>query len=347
MNRSHKQTFARPIISVANRFGLINTYSHIISNLKSKVVILVYHRIVAKNDSWSIDTVETSDFEKQMKYIAKTHEILSLEKLVRAIVEKKPLHKRTAVVTFDDGYKDNYTNAFPILKKYNIPATVFLTTGHIGTDNIFWWDKIGYVLYNTKLNMLKLEDFGVISPYSLNNISQSLNSILERFKRVPEDKKDDILAKLVKISDVDIPKNMGRDMILSWEEVKEMNENGINFGAHTVTHPILSKISLKQVKHEIAQSKKDIEKRLSKPVNTFCYPNGQADDFNAEIINLLKESGFICAVTTIPKTVSSKADLFDLGRIPPGWNFDSFKFCISGLYSDLYNRKNWIAESKF
>ena len=339
MNGIHKPTIADAIISVTNRFGLIDTYSLVKNNLRSQAVIIMYHRVGTNKDIWSIDTTDTSDFEKQMKYLLKTHKIISLEKLARAIIEKRALPKRAAVITFDDGYKDNYTNAFPILKKYNIPATIFLTTGHIGTDNLFWWDKIGYILCNTKLKGLELEDFGHISSPSMNNISQSLDMIIEEFERIPENKKNDLIEKLVKISDVDIPKDIGRDVILSWEEVKEMNENGINFGAHTVTHPILTNLSLKQAKHEIVQSKKDIKKRLWKSVSTFSYPSGLADDFNAEIINLLKENGFICAVTRIPKTITSKTDLYELGRLPPGWNYDSFKFCISGLYSDIFRFK--------
>ncbi|MCK4818805.1 polysaccharide deacetylase family protein, partial [bacterium] len=291
---------------------------------------------------WSVDAINTSDFEKQMKCLLRTHKIISLEKLARAIVEKRALPERAAVVTFDDGYKDNYTNVFPILKKYNIPATVFLTTGHIGTDNLFWWDKIGYILCNTKLKRLELEDFGDISLPSKGNISQSLDKIINRLNRTPEDKKCDLIEKLVEISDVDIPKGMGRNVILSWEEVKEMNENGINFGAHTVTHPILTRLSAKQAKHEIVQSKKDIKRRLNKPVTAFSYPNGLTDDFNAEIIDLLKESGFICAVTRIPKMIISKTDLYELGRLFPGWNYESFKFCVSGLYSDLNNALSWF-----
>lgn len=336
MYEDHKLTIADAFVSVTNRFGLLDLYSLIKSNLRSYVAILVYHRVGTIRDRWSVDTTDTIDFEKQMKYLLRTHKIISLEQMAKIILERKTLPKRAAVVTFDDGYKDNYTNAFPILKKYNIPATIFLTTGNIGTNNLFWWDKVEYILCNTKLKRFDLGDFGDISPPSGSNILKSLGEIMSRFNRTPEDKKCVLIDKLVKISDVDVPKNLGRDIIMSWDEVKEMNENGINFGAHTVTHPILTRVSLQQAKHEITKSKKDIEKRLNKPVTTFSYPNGLADDFNEEIKNLLKENGFICASTIIPKMTTKKTDLFELGRLPPGRNLNSFKFCISGLYSDIF-----------
>ena len=347
MNKDNKSPYARPIITLANRSGFINTYSHIKSNIKSKVIILVYHRVITDYKSWSIDTVDKTDFEKQMIYLQKTHDIITLDKLVYALVKKKPLSKKTIVITFDDGYKDNYTNAFPILKKYNIPATIFLTTGHIGTDNIFWWDKIGYIFNYSNQNIFDIEDFDFLKNNSIHNKPQTLTQVFKEFKKLPDDEKELFINKLIKKSKVDIPKNIGKNLIMSWEEVKEMNENGIDFGAHTVTHPILTNISLSQAKQEIIQSKIDIEKRLKTTVKSFCYPNGQADDFNNEIINIIRESGFNCAVTTIPKTVEPDANLFNLGRIPPGWDFDAFKFCISGLYSDLYYKMNWISGGKF
>jgi peptidoglycan/xylan/chitin deacetylase (PgdA/CDA1 family) len=337
MKLDNKLKIADAVFSWADRFRVFDIYSLSKKNIRSQVNIIMYHRVGTNKEIWSVDAIDKPNFEKQMKYLIKTHQILSLEKLAQNLIEKKPLPKRTAVVTFDDGYKDNYKNAYPILKKYNIPATIFLTTGHINTDKLFWWDHLGYILLNTKLKQIHLENFGIILPPLLRNNKEAFDVIMERFNSIPEDKKCELIKKLENISDVDIPKEIRKDKTLSWNEVKKMNENKIDFGAHTVNHSILTKISLIQAEYEILQSKKDIEKRLNKPVTTFCYPNGLADDFNSEIIDLLKKNGFICAVTRIPKTITLKTNLYELGRIPPGWSYDSFKFCTSGIYSDLSN----------
>jgi peptidoglycan/xylan/chitin deacetylase (PgdA/CDA1 family) len=273
-----------------------------------------------------------------MRYLLKTHKIFSLEEIANIISENKSLPKKAAVITFDDGYKDNYTNAFPVLKKYKIPATIFLTTGNIGSNNLFWWDKLEYILVNTKIKRFDLGDFGYIFTPSKGNKFKTLDEIITRFTRVSEDKKWKLINELLEKSDVEIPKDIGKNIIMSWDDVKEMNENGIDFGAHTVTHPILTKISIKQAKNEIINSKRDIEKRLKKSVNTFSYPNGLTNDFNNDIKDLIKESGFVCATTIIPKMTTKKSDLFELGRLPPGNNFNSFKFFISGLYSDIFHR---------
>ena len=97
---------------------------------------------------------------------------------------------------------------------------------------------------------------------------------------------------------------------------------------------------LRKLRQNHNKALQDIEKRLGKPITTFSYPNGLADDFDKEIINIVKESGFICAVTAIPKMVTSGTDLYELGRLPPGWSYDTFKFFISGLYSSCaFNQK--------
>jgi hypothetical protein len=179
-----------------------------------------------------------------------------------------------------------------------------------------------------------LDGFGDFSLNSKNDRLQSYSIIIEKSKKIPDEKKNDFLKKLVNISDVDIPHDLGLDINLSWDEVKEMSDTGIEFGAHTVNHPILTKISLDRAKFEIEQSKKDIEKRLDQSVNTFSYPNGTCEDFNKKIIDLVKKSGFTCAVTTIPTMHLSKKNLYKLGRLPIAWNYGSFKFFVSGLYYD-------------
>jgi peptidoglycan/xylan/chitin deacetylase (PgdA/CDA1 family) len=323
------------IIYLLDRLKLIDTYSLIQSNIRSQVAIILYHHIGNKKDDYLLNRINTSDFEKQMKYLQSTHEIISLEKLIQAVTEKKTLPKKTAIITFDDGYKDNYTEAYPILKKYKIPATIFVTTGHIETDDIFWWNKIGYVLCNTKLKKIELDDFGDISPPLMENMFYSLRMIYKKFKNIPEDRKKKLIDLLIQKSDVIIPKDLGKDLMLTWDNIREMNENGIDFGAHTVTHPILTNLSLDQAKFEIVESKKIIEKKLNKNITAFCYPNGFTTDYNSEIIQILKDNGFLCSVTTVPKIVTIKSDLFELGRLPTGYDDKSFKFCISGLYSIL------------
>lgn len=326
---SYKLRCAKQVAYFANQSGFLDLYGHI----KNNIIIIVYHRVGPYKDK-SPMLLSPSEFERQCIYLMKSYKIISLSELIQNILENKPLQKKVAIITFDDGYKDNYIYAFPILKKYKIPATIFLTSGHIGTDNLFWFDKIEYVLSNTKLKDMELDYYGKISLNKKENRRQTILDIIEKLKQIPEEDKNKFIENIVQLSDVDIS-NIGKNTILSWDDVKAMYEFGIDFGSHTVTHPILKNMSLRNIKHEIVWSKKTIENRLGQPVYSFSYPNGKVNDFDNQISSVVKNAGFKCAVTTIQRAVSPKSDLYKLGRLYSTDNFDLFKCYISGLYTDL------------
>jgi peptidoglycan/xylan/chitin deacetylase (PgdA/CDA1 family) len=333
MKLTTRQSITNPLIQLANRVGIVDAYSMIKGYYSSQITILMYHRVGPQNERWQPPPVPPKDFEDQMQYLKKTHALLSLTDVACALRDHRPLPKKVAVVTFDDGYKSNYDYAFPILKQYRIPATIFLATGHIDTGTLFWWDKIRYALWHTYHHRLIVDELGVVTLRSLNEKRQKTIGIIEAVKKFPEHKKNSIIDHLITTADITIPPTLGHQVIVSWDDVREMQNHGIEFGAHTVTHPILTKVSLEQANYEITQSKKDIENALGTPVTTFSYPNGKQADFNTEILHMVQTSGYTCAVTTLPTTNASPDTLYILGRLIP-WNYTSFKLFISGLYSD-------------
>ena len=199
-----------------------------------KALIICYHCI--KDEAWPhLRPTKVADFENQMQYLSKVYNPISLEKMAQHIQNGTSLPSKAIAVTFDDGYQDNYENAYPILKRYNIPATFFLTTSFIGTGEVPRWDKEHYTAEKT--------------------------------------------------------------LMLSWEQVREMSDSGFSFGSHTLTHPLLTRIPLKQVQNEIHLSKDIIEQQIGKPVNSFSYPKG---NFDSGIKGIVKEAGYSVAVSTIP-----------------------------------------------
>lgn len=321
------------IASSLNYSQFLNTYSFLRRKItQSQVAILAYHRVCPERDTWFRQTVSTQDFERQIKYLCRTSEIIHLDKVALYIRRKKPLPEKAVAITLDDGYKDNYTYAYPILKKYGAPATVFLTTGYVGTGKLFQWDEINYAIQNTPLTTIEADELG---KYSLHSVADRLRAALEIWRKatkLPEEKKALLVKQIVNILSVEIPANLGKERILSWDEVREMSEGGITFGAHTVSHPILTNLSLERARDEIIQSKKDIEERLDQPVTAFAYPNG---NFDTKLVEVLQESGFACAVTANIGMITSEAKLYELQRIPPGWNLHTLKGSLSGLYPDL------------
>lgn len=320
--------------ATANHLGILDTYAFFRRKLtKSQVAILMYHRVSAANDGWSLEPLSPQTFERQIEYFCRKYEILDLGELVQFIQQGKSLPQKAVVITFDDGYKDNYLYAYPILKKYHIPATIFLTTGHINTGKLFWWDKVSYVIQQTNVGQLNVDELGNYPLQSELDKSHASFIITEKLKKLPEERKDCLIGKLLSISQVDIPPDLGKELILSWDEVREMNSNGISFGAHSVNHPILTNLPLEQAKWEIIQSKKDIEERICKEVITFSYPNG---NFSPEIAKFIQESGFSCAVSILPgKPISSKDNPYELSRIGAIEDFNKFKVVFCGLCGDL------------
>lgn len=322
--------------AIANHSGFLSAYTFLKGLATPQVVILLYHRVSPDEDNWFLTKpLSPQSFEKQVEDFSQSYELLSLDKLAWYIQQKKALPKKALVITLDDGYKDNYLHAYPILKKYHAPATIFLATGHIGTDRLFWYNKVQYVIHATCLVEADVADLGKFRLQSRSDRLKASSVVVERLKRMPEWERNSLVDRLANALSVNIPDDLAKGFVLSWDEVREMSSDGIAFGAHTVSHPILTNLPLEQAKWEIAQSKKDIEERLGQPVTAFAYPNGGTRDFNTQITNFVKESGFLYAVTAIPQWIGPKANIYELGRIYVSEDPNQFKVLFSGLYSDL------------
>ncbi len=322
------------LITIADCIRFFDIYAFYRRKItKSQVAIITYHRTGPKNDNWSLEPTTTYLFKQQMEYFLKHYEIISLAELARHLREGKSLPQRAVIITFDDGYIDTYLYAYPFLKEHHIPATIFLTTGPINNNTLFWWDKVGYIIQHVKIGEYNLNELGNFSLYSDNDRSRVQAEIIEALKLINEDRKCYLIDKLFDISGVDIPSNLTKGHILSWDQVKDMSNNGISFGAHTVNHPILTNMPLKQAEWEIIQSKRDIENVLNKDVNAFSYPNG---DFNLNLISIVKESGFDHAVSFAKgKFITLNDNIYALVRFPPHDSFSLFKFDQCGLLGDL------------
>ena len=309
------------------RLGLLDAYSLLRRQvLGQEAVILIYHRVGdSLEHSWSHTSISIEDFENQIRYLSSRCHVIPLDELSQYVQEKKPLPKRAVVITFDDGYKDNYLNAYPVLKRYNVPATVFLATCHIDTGNLLWDGRVKYAIMNTTLEAFELEELGTYPLHSPDEGKQAYFSIVLKLKEFQEEEKNLLIEKLVARLGVDIPGDLGKKAGLSWDEIREMSNNGITFGAHTITHPILTKLPLEEARKQIVGSKRRIEEEVGKVVTAFSYPNGEPADFNNDIKQILRQNGFACAVTVSPHPITPRTDLLEMGRISLGLNLASIK----------------------
>ena len=276
---------------------------------KRCLFILLYHKIGPQAPPLLGETVLPEDFERQIRYLKKRYEIIDLKNL-RSSISNTNSSKDLVVLTSDDGYRDNFLYAFPVVKKYDVPLTIFLTTDVIGTTRLLWPDKLAWILYKSADNFdrqalyrtdLPPEMIPNVEKFFLKDASgqaKILQFISAHLKSYSNEERGDILGRLAKFCKVkQWPVENFRAM-LSWEEVKNMSRDGISFGSHTKSHPTLGKIPLDLVRQEVVDSKKLIEEKIQKPVTTFAYPYGKSDDISEGVIHLLRDEGFEYACTT-------------------------------------------------
>ncbi|MBD3202963.1 polysaccharide deacetylase family protein [Candidatus Woesearchaeota archaeon] len=220
-------------------------------------------------------TVNPEYFEKQMMFLKKNFNVVSLSQAL------DDLDKKQVVITFDDGYLNNLKYAYPVLKKLGFRAVVYLTYDFVDRNEFSWWDRLEFSGKKTNINLLKM-----LKP----------ELIEKKVKRITGLGRDD--------------KKPGKYDFMSWDDVKG-SMDVFDFGSHTISHAILTNVSLNQAEKEIAESKKKIEKKTGRRVVSFCYPNG---NFNDEIEKIVRKAGYESAVIYKKGNNDSSADRFKLLR---------------------------------
>lgn len=290
---------------------LITGLQSVISPLGG-IRILAYHR-VSNEDLYNTGlTISVSNFERQIRYLKMNYNILTLEEAVQILNNGQKPSPKSVAITFDDGYEDNYVNAFPILKRYGIPATIFLSVAHVNNGTPLWIDQLVEMIHQFSGNYLDLSNINM-AVYKTRTIEDKQKAIYEicrtiKKSRLPQKKR--IINYLESLSSTHTFKSPG----LSWKQIKEMKNYKISFGSHTINHSILTKITAKDAAFEIIQSKKVLEDKLGEEISFFAYPNGAIGDFNDQLIALLKDAGYSCACTLISGLNRIGVDLYELKR---------------------------------
>ncbi|HEU4388048.1 MAG TPA: polysaccharide deacetylase family protein [Blastocatellia bacterium] len=267
--------------------------------------ILAYHRILDDDPSQfqfdeQLISANSPSFRKQMAFVRDSFETVSFEDLHRHEIEGRPWPRRALIITFDDGYRDNYTNAFPILREFGLKATVFLATGHVGQSKLFWWDRVAYLVKHTKQASVAFpgKSDACLSLNGLASRRFAIDRMLAWLKKAPEDSKNQYLATLPSLLKLRVPKQTANRMHVGWDEVREMAKGGIEFGSHTVTHPILANVGERQLEVELLESKLKIEAEVGKDVLAFAYPVG-GRSFGGRTQEIVSRCGYRFAVSYI------------------------------------------------
>jgi peptidoglycan/xylan/chitin deacetylase (PgdA/CDA1 family) len=260
-----------------------------------RFLVLCYHRVNDDGHPFFTGT-PLALFRRQMEALRRHFAVLPLDELAeRARTRKLP--RNGVAITFDDGYRDNYTNAFPLLRELGLPATIFLTTEALDRGALLWHDRVFDAFHRARKTEAR----------------PTLSSELARLRRASPEERDRRIAELLEELRVKDNGASGWEK-LSWREAREMSSHGISFGAHTLDHPILTSVSEQEARRQITESKERIEKELGSKVTMFAYPNGAASDFDRSTERLVEEAGFSLAVTTVAGANDESTNPFALRR---------------------------------
>jgi peptidoglycan/xylan/chitin deacetylase (PgdA/CDA1 family) len=277
-------------------------------------VILLYHRVNSAANPF-FPAVSVKVFDAQMKYLARSYKVLGLGEIIDRINRGQGVPPDAIAVTFDDGYRDNYLFAHPILRKYNLSATVFVATKFISEPDLMWNDRLASSVQSTSEKQLVYSSNGKDLTLKLETKEQKLQALeilLEHLKTCAEDEKEKTLETLVAALGDRSP--APEKLMLNWSELRAMAAEGWNIGSHTVNHPILTRVDLSRVEEELINSRKAIERELQQSVRLCAYPNGKRSDYSQEIKAIAKRSGYSAAATTLRGINRSGVDLFELRR---------------------------------
>jgi peptidoglycan/xylan/chitin deacetylase (PgdA/CDA1 family) len=321
---------------------LFKSRAYKINAFLNRCNILMYHMVVDKPTGFYPE-IATADFEKHIRHLSKNYTFISLDELVRRMKNNQSL-RGCVVLTFDDGFKDNYTTAFPILKKYNAPATIFLTTGRIEDGKPPWFVKTRHVFMQTQKEEIDytLDNKKMVLPLRTRHERfESATRVMAHLKNCPDNNmRQDIISRLEEeLYGKEFTQLDG--LMLTWDQIREMAEHQISMGAHTINHPVLSSINRADMEKEILTSKEIIEEKIHQPVTTFAYPFGKKEHYNTDSIDILKKLSIECAVTTEFGYNTHKNDLYQLNRYLQGivkpYDFYWHPYSLSGEYVDQKN----------
>ena len=293
---------------------------------RCRVVILMYHRVYkTSSDPWEL-CVSPKHFAEQLELLRQHYPVLSLYQLAGSLRDSK-LPKQGVVLTFDDGYADNFWNAKPLLEKYEVPATVFVTSGSVDASG-FWWDDLERALLHSKKlpKCLQLHAQGRLYEWPTINVDQrrqAYMAIHKILKPLRASDRDQIMTELYALVDVKQTKNSNSRPLTTSELTQLAQSEFVDIGAHTVTHSSLPVMSPSDQSEEIIGSRQKLTAILGNRVDTFSYPYG---NFTAETVEIVKLAGFEMALTCETNVVEKGPNQFQLGRFGVGdWEGEKFR----------------------
>lgn len=315
--------------------GLLHSLQRVRSWIHRDLRILAYHRVMPVPDpetyEFDMELISTppDEFREQMLRLKKYFRPMRLTDVVAALDAGEALPPDTVAVTFDDGYDDNYRVAAPILADVGVPATFFVSTGHIDTGTPYSYDWLVHMILMTKAPRLVLPELGIDVPLPAERTLRRriAGNVLLRMKWLDAHGQSAMTERLE--HEWDMPSLGARPVDcrpMTWDQVREMEAAGLEFGSHGVHHRMLARLPIEEMEAEILESKRTLDRELRNPAVLMSYPVGGDRAYNEAVIAATRKAGFQLACSYICGTNPEPSEnRYSLYRLPveanmgPGW----------------------------
>lgn len=309
------------------------------SIFQNRVLILTYHQVTPSVGYDPLQLkVTVKNFESHMASSRRCFEVISIADFVMQLNQSHLRQTRQIVITFDDGYWDNYAFAAPILHKYELPAIVYLTANYIGIPRNFWWDEVEDIVMGYQASNLEVDE-PIGQQYCLTDERRRVGAIIDlcsRLRKLSVDEREGMLGRL-RAYDRLPRREDARPM--TWEEARALTRYGMNIGAHSCNHQALSSLTEADARQEVEQSKRVIDGQLQTEIGHFSYPHDDADYHLQRLSEisrrLVLDAGFQSGVTIIRGVNRVEQDVMALRRLTVrNWNAAEFRWQIEKAFLD-------------
>jgi peptidoglycan/xylan/chitin deacetylase (PgdA/CDA1 family) len=272
------------------------------------IKVLAYHRVLPRTPEagfpFDLELVSAweEEFDWQMAYLSRHFQVVNSMGLLEMLDAGRWPSKPLAMVTFDDGFRDNHDVVLPILQRHGLTATVFISTAYVASGDDFWFDQLVHDILQTRLRALPMDDAGAVCELGDTEAQrrEAAARLLNVLKRLPNAERVARSAQwrsLMAVQPIE-----GLDYTLhgpmSWSHVRAMADAGIEIGSHTVTHPVLPRVETREgLREELLQSRLTLEQQIGRPVVSLAYPTGGPGAYSDEVVNMARETGYRLAYT--------------------------------------------------
>lgn len=317
------------------RRALFKPVSSILSpaGKRGRLTILIYHRVLQGHDPMRPKEVDAGTFEWQMKLMADRFNVLPLSDAC-ACLEEGTLPARAACITFDDGYADNIEVAVPILKRWGLVATFFIATGFVNGGRM-WNDTVIEMVRRARLPELDLSELELGRWETVTDEQKhgAAMGLIGQLRHMAYDARQQKVTALESLADGELPQNL----MMTSGQVRRLVDEGMEVGAHTVSHPILARMDSERGAAEIGRSKAALEEIVGRPLTLFAYPNGKpGHDYEDRHVAMVRNAGFRAAVSTQWGAAGRTSDIYQLPRFTP-WHRTPEAFHMALLRNYFWN----------